>query len=290
MTDAAYSAGRWYVTDPKATRVHILDSTGVLLRSIGRRGRGPGEFLTPSTIAAADNRVYVAQMTIPDVSVFDSTGKFLHFLHAEKPCGAGGVVTLAVGGGELFVLRRCLEMPRGYRLQVERAQGDRLVVWPAIADTIRFRRPGIIPLTVPILAADAERVVFGNGSTPCLRVFRRNDGREETSRCLIEIARVATTPDERASLQKSLRNRVEIPDSLPRVNEVLLLDSRLIVQTFESSDLLSWIELPWTPSEGNTGRLLGRPRTRESYMSAVSQLVVTDDVEGMRIETVRITR
>jgi hypothetical protein len=121
-------------------------------------------------------------------------------------------------------------------------------------------------------------------------VFRRSDGREEGQRCLSEIPRVATTAAERASLQKSLRNRVELPDSLPWANKVLLRDARLVVQTFESGDLLTWIELPWTPAPGGTKRVLGRPRTRESYMSALAQLIVTDDVEGMRMETVRIAR
>jgi hypothetical protein len=290
VSDAAFSNGRWYLTDAKATRVHVLDSTGALLRSFGGRGLGPGELLSPSLIAATKNRVYVAQVTVPDVSVFDADGKFLQLLHAEKPCGASGILALATGGDDLFVLRRCLEMPRGFRLQVERAQGDRLVVWPAIADTIRASSRGLLPLTVPILAADEERVVFSAGSTPCLRLFRRVDGSEESARCLTEIPRVATSAEERASLQKNSRNRIEVPDSLPPIRRALLLDARLIVQAIDGSDSMTWIELPWRPVPGNTGRVLGRPHTRESYLGSRAHLIVTDDVEGVRIETVKVER
>ena len=289
VSDAALSGGHWFVTDPKAVRVHVLDSTGTLLRSFGRRGLGPGEFLSPFAIAASPNRVYVAQVTVPDVSVFDTDGKFLHLLHAEKPCGASGIIALAIGGDDFFVLRRCLEMPRGVRLQVERAQGDRLVVWPAIADTV-FANRGLIPLTIPILAADEERIVFATGASPCLRLFRRVDGKEESARCLTEIPRAVVSAEERAALQKSSRNRIEVPDSLPRIRRAHLLDARLIVQAIDGSDSMTWIELPWQPVAGNTGRVLGRPHTRESFLGAKAQLIVGDEVDGVRIESVKVAR
>jgi hypothetical protein len=92
------SRGRIYVADWFAARVAVLDSTGALLRTIGRKGLGPGEFrslrgvqlLPGDTLLAYDPAAARISIFPPDSS------------------GAARVVSLAAGleGGAPFLVRR----------------------------------------------------------------------------------------------------------------------------------------------------------------------------------------
>lgn len=76
--------GRVYVVDtgqndtPEAHRVKVFDLDGALLREIGRRGDGDGEFNFP-TFASVDaqGRLYVVDSVNNRIEVFDAEGKFL---------------------------------------------------------------------------------------------------------------------------------------------------------------------------------------------------------------------
>ena len=57
---AAAPGGRIVVLDASQSRLHILDSTGAVVRSFGRDGAGPGEFRFGSGIAVShDGRILV---------------------------------------------------------------------------------------------------------------------------------------------------------------------------------------------------------------------------------------
>src|SRR5688500_5609103 len=62
VESAVELAGRWYIADQRGHRVHVLDRTGALHRSFGRRGQGPGEFIAPSRIAGTRAYTFVAEM------------------------------------------------------------------------------------------------------------------------------------------------------------------------------------------------------------------------------------
>ena len=47
---AVDAGGRIYVTDGQAASVRVFDTTGVLIRSLGRLGDGPGEFDVPQGV------------------------------------------------------------------------------------------------------------------------------------------------------------------------------------------------------------------------------------------------
>ena len=51
--------GNVYVVDMRACQIHKFDASGKFLKTIGRRGQGPGEFNSPSQIAAAKDRLLV---------------------------------------------------------------------------------------------------------------------------------------------------------------------------------------------------------------------------------------
>ncbi len=66
--------GRLYVFDGSLSSVYMFDSTGALVRRIGRRGQGPGEFLGAGIATGADGHLFVYDPQQRRLSEFDSAG------------------------------------------------------------------------------------------------------------------------------------------------------------------------------------------------------------------------
>ena len=80
VTDISWdSQGNSYISDGYINaRVAKIDKDGNWLASWGEHGTGPGEFMTPHSIAVdAEDHVYVADRGNRRIQVFDSNGKFL---------------------------------------------------------------------------------------------------------------------------------------------------------------------------------------------------------------------
>jgi hypothetical protein len=290
VAGAWYATGRWFLTDASAHRVHVLDRGGRLIRSIGQRGAGPGEFGEPTSVAATANFIYVAERARPFVSVFDSSGAFLRHLRVGGSCSSGAVVALAAVGADLYVLRRCLELPHRIRHQLERSlNGGPLTVWNDKVDTISLTAGKGVPLQFVVMTASTDRLIVGEGNTGCLRVYELPDGRPAGSRCFTEIARRPLPRGEHDRLTQRWRGRVDVPDSLPRFIGVSLLDHTLALQSPSSSKTASWLELPWTRSAAPP-RLLGRTDLESSFLGGGMQLIAHDAAEGVRIEIVPVGR
>ncbi len=68
--------GRIYVLDWGDTRIQVYDAGGVYVRTIGRKGQGPGEFDTPCYFdISADGRLFIMDGRNQRVTVFDPEGK-----------------------------------------------------------------------------------------------------------------------------------------------------------------------------------------------------------------------
>jgi len=81
----ADSKGNIYVLDPLNFRVQVFTSNGAYLRTLGRKGQGPGEFEVPFYITtdSMDN-IYIFDMQRKFWAVFTSEGKFLKNIRANK--------------------------------------------------------------------------------------------------------------------------------------------------------------------------------------------------------------
>jgi len=74
----ADAAGNFYVLDGSGPRVAVFDAKGKFLRSLGKKGEGPGEFKMPGRIAVApDGRVAVFDMALNRITVLDTNGKLV---------------------------------------------------------------------------------------------------------------------------------------------------------------------------------------------------------------------
>jgi hypothetical protein len=92
VTDVAWdSAGNTFISDGYInSRVAKVDKDGNWLKSWGDRGKEPGQFNTPHSIATdAKGNVYVADRGNRRIQVFDGDGKFLKAMTIDVPVPPG---------------------------------------------------------------------------------------------------------------------------------------------------------------------------------------------------------
>lgn len=74
------AAGNLYVLDAKAFRVVVIDPQGQLVRTVGQRGQGPGDFRDPTALVVwRDGRFAVADGDHWAIQVFGADGSHDHF-------------------------------------------------------------------------------------------------------------------------------------------------------------------------------------------------------------------
>ncbi len=68
-----------YILDSGNHRVQVFDLTGKFIRTIGRRGKGPGDLLSPTSFCLDnDNNIIVADARNYRIQAFNSNGKYLY--------------------------------------------------------------------------------------------------------------------------------------------------------------------------------------------------------------------
>ena len=93
---AAGADGQIYVLDRQAQDVRVFDVNGTPIRTVGRKGGGPGEFQGADAVWVDDStRVWVSDRRARRFSAFDSTGDLLGDYPRERP----GFSPSFVGGG-----------------------------------------------------------------------------------------------------------------------------------------------------------------------------------------------
>lgn len=151
--------GRLYVVDtgqndtPEAHRVKVFDLAGGLIREIGRRGEGDGEFNFP-TFASLDGqgRLYVVDSVNNRIQVFDPEGNFLwkfgrsgdHIGDFARPKG------VAVDSfGNIYVVDS-----RWSNVQVFNQQGQLLMIFAGVGE-----HPGLM-INPGAIAIDSQNRIY----------------------------------------------------------------------------------------------------------------------------------
>ncbi|MFB6098948.1 MAG: 6-bladed beta-propeller [Salinibacter sp.] len=76
--------GRMYVLDWNARHIKVLAPNGSLLRTIGREGRGPGEFQAPRfAVVSRTDSLYVLDSRNGRISVFTTSGTFVRSVQVK---------------------------------------------------------------------------------------------------------------------------------------------------------------------------------------------------------------
>ena len=75
ISDVAWSADGFAIADVSESNVKVFDNDGVLRATLGRRGEGPGEFLSARHLAAYSNRLYMADGSTGRISAWSWDGE-----------------------------------------------------------------------------------------------------------------------------------------------------------------------------------------------------------------------
>jgi hypothetical protein len=247
------SLGRLFVLDPTNHRVVIIDGDGRLIRTLGREGSGPGEFVVPRTMAVfEDGSVTVHDAIRRTFASFDPAGELRHDNRASLDHGSPGRIFPLPDGsiaataqtfhvdGRLHVRTSSGMSPtsRGRVLQFS-ADGRRVT---RIADVHIAPVPMAFQPTFLMAVARDGSIVFADSSTYAVHVMRNGrsvvlrrplapravtdqDRRDERARRLALIegpgaratgASLNGTPDPRAALERE-RERIERMRFAPEV-------------------------------------------------------------------------
>lgn len=88
-------SGDIWVLEASTQDIRVFDSTGRVLRTIGREGRGPGEFIWPDGFASGpEGTIWVHDPRNGRFSLFTDTGDFL----GQQPAPASGYAWVWTGG------------------------------------------------------------------------------------------------------------------------------------------------------------------------------------------------
>ncbi len=95
--------GRVYVLDRMAGAVQVFDASGRFVRTIGRRGEGPGELQSPTAIGwGPRDNLWVVDPRNARYTVFDTMGNLVATLHRSLPGVAGDWPVTFTAEGRLY--------------------------------------------------------------------------------------------------------------------------------------------------------------------------------------------
>ncbi len=182
VTGAGVVGSNYFVTDSRAFRIHIYDSTGGYHRSLGGQGSGPGEIQNVQTTSSLDEAVYVWDLSLRRFSMFNADSGLMRSTSLPRRASSTEIPREAWGagrGGFLVLWLRPLpaEAPPQGSVVVRREQPGGLVMYDS-AGTEVSRSPAFtawvsgqtelgelrLPVSnTPFVAVGNERIAYGSG-------------------------------------------------------------------------------------------------------------------------------
>jgi DNA-binding beta-propeller fold protein YncE len=159
--------GLLYVADTGAHRVQVFGlADGKLVRTIGKRGAGPGEFNFPESVAVAkDGSLYVVDTMNFRYQVFDRDGKFVaaHGALGQVPGTFARPKSIALDGeGHVYVSDAAFS-----NVQVFDAEGQ-LLIWIGGGGSA----PGAFSLAEGVFVDSSDRVFIVDQQNRRVQRFR----------------------------------------------------------------------------------------------------------------------
>ncbi len=115
-------SGNIYLLDMQACNIKKFDRKGKFIRSLGRKGQGPGEFELPSIMAVSGDRLAVYDLISRKLSALDLDGNFKNSIPWPKVSGKPRKI-MALAGGD-FVL----ETEKVYFEPPDKPQDRKLII------------------------------------------------------------------------------------------------------------------------------------------------------------------
>lgn len=227
------SQGRIYVLDWQSQNVRVFLHDGTFLRTVGRRGQGPGEFTTAWALSiGAGDTLTVLDDGMMRYSVFSPDGRFVE-MHPRRIVGygsplqmrlaSGGYIDWGLGFPQGRLGKRVLFYPVRYRQGFERVD-----TFPAIAydrDMVSSHRMPLMDYEgFLVVTPDAEgNIWFAHSRT--YRVYRRTLKGDTTLTFTLPVEPVPVREVDRERVRERWTRRPELQaeqlDALPEVKPII---------------------------------------------------------------------
>ena len=233
-------AGTIYVLDQRAAHVKVFDGSGKYLRTIGRKGQGPGELEYPMTLSLNERTGELAvHLQSRGIVFFKTDGTYLRHLSLKGMLGGRARLD---SRGQIYVLEIIMDNENS-RYATKKLAPDGSVL-ATISETPTPTGPGnttkaFIP--VAFYSIDREdRFIYGFPESYEIQIY----GPTET-KVLRKITRVydpvAVTEEDKAERKKDVppgyTREFEFPKHHPVFSRFFLSDlGHLFVQTYEKAD------------------------------------------------------
>lgn len=214
---AVDSANKMYVLDGFGRRVHVFDADGSHLRSIGRRGEGPGEFVLPQTIAIGpENTVWVGDVMLRRMSVFNGADGELLDAHSATwvgstlrglPFGPDGKYTGWIVRFPLEDSHGSLEIREDYPVNIDFVSGEADTFPPFVQDGGLKRFGDALSPYAPTSYLHLDGLGdFWFSDKHQYRLYRRTLSGDTTLSVGLDESPVPVDEEDFAALRRSMRN------------------------------------------------------------------------------------
>jgi len=233
-------AGTIYVLDQQAAQVKVFDASGKYLRTIGRKGQGPGELEYPMTMSLNERTGELAvHLQSRGIVFFKTDGTYLRQLSLKGMLGGRARLN---SRGQIYILEIIMDGENS-RYATKKLAPDGSVL-ATISETPTPTGPGnttkaFIPVAFYAIDRD-DRFIYGFPETYEIRIYGPTE-----AKVLRKITRdydpVAVTEEDKAERRKDVPpgydREFEFPKHHPAYTRFFLSDlGHIFVQTYEKAD------------------------------------------------------
>ena len=274
------AAGVIYVLDSENFHIKVFDSSGRFLRTIGRKGQGPGEFEIPLMMSLIKTRGELAVHQVTRrMSFFKTDGTFLrHHLFKDLLAGYG----ICDSAGRIYIME-VRKGDSGSRYVTKKLAEDGTVV-ATLADSPASKRP--IGSILSCRSAGSRSTGATTSSMAIPKPMRSSSSALRMRYVFKMIVRdyepVAVTSEERSEQETAAQGRgivFDFPKFHPAYRRFFLSDlGHVFVETFEKAADGKIIHDIFDPE----GRFIGRMPLRPNGISILKDKYYAreEDAEG----------
>ncbi len=226
-----------FVLDYKESNVKVFDKNGKYLRTIGRKGQGPGEFDGPAVMGfdRASGALLVLESGARRISCFDPQGKFIKAMSLKGIWGLGMRLDSL---GNIYVMEAVLGQNEGHYLVKKFSPDLNLIAVLAQAPSLVKPTGAANPFRpIPYFQVDnKDRLIYGYPKAYELQIF--GSAEKTVGRILKDYDPVEVTAAEIEEQKKD--NPPSIPLEFSKYHAAFRRfipddEGRLLVQTFQRS-------------------------------------------------------
>lgn len=109
-----YGNGWILIAEPTNQSVYLFDKNGQFVQTIGRKGRGPGEYTAICDVCVIDSIVYIADLNAPNIVSYNLDGTYVKTIKYDENICFEEIAT--VGNEICLITNHTNCMPRYYNL------------------------------------------------------------------------------------------------------------------------------------------------------------------------------